>query len=200
MTTANVEPVVGKILAEAGAEAKKIAADSRTKLAAEQKILDEQLRDYSSQTQILARKTLEDEKSHILAAARMKIAKEHLAEKRKIMNELFEKARARLLALPDEEYRRLMTKRILEAVETGDEEVIVDRSDSRIDMNLLKEVNRQLGPAYKGNLRFAPSKDDLGGGGFVLKRGKIKTNVSLAVLLGQARKDLEIELAKDLFG
>ena len=37
------------------------------------------------------------------------------------------------------------------------------------------------------------------GGGFILKRGRIKTNVSIQVLIEQARKDLEIELAKGLF-
>jgi vacuolar-type H+-ATPase subunit E/Vma4 len=37
------------------------------------------------------------------------------------------------------------------------------------------------------------------GGGFILKRGKIRTNVSFEVLLNQARKGLEIELAKELF-
>jgi len=36
-------------------------------------------------------------------------------------------------------------------------------------------------------------------GGFVLRRGKIKNNVSFEVLLNQARKKLEIELAKELF-
>ena len=35
--------------------------------------------------------------------------------------------------------------------------------------------------------------------GFVLRRGKIRTNVSPAVLLGQARNDLVIDLAKTLF-
>ena len=36
-------------------------------------------------------------------------------------------------------------------------------------------------------------------GGFLLQRGKVRTNVSLTVLVEQARKDLEIEVAKDLF-
>jgi vacuolar-type H+-ATPase subunit E/Vma4 len=47
-------------------------------------------------------------------------------------------------------------------------------------------------------LSLSDQRDNLGGG-FVLKRGKIKTNVSFEVLLAQARKDLEIELAKELF-
>jgi vacuolar-type H+-ATPase subunit E/Vma4 len=45
---------------------------------------------------------------------------------------------------------------------------------------------------------LADEKQDLGAG-FILRRGKIKTNVSLDVLLERARKELEIELAKELF-
>ncbi|HLB73071.1 MAG TPA: V-type ATP synthase subunit E [Sedimentisphaerales bacterium] len=194
------QQVIEKILADAEAEAEKIVNQAGEKQAAEQGDADEKLAAYNEQTRSLAEKAANDEKAHLLAAARMTIAKERLAEKRKILEELFGQARARLQALPDEEYRGLMAKRMIEAVETGDEEIIVDRADSRIDMDLLKEVNRQLGPGYRGNLRFASSKDDLGGGGFVLRRGKIKTNVSLAVLLNHARKELEIELAKELFG
>ena len=196
----DAQNVIEKILSDAKAEAAKMDREAREKQAGEQAGAEQGLNDYRVQTKALAEKAGKDEKSHILAAARMRIAKEYLAEKRKILDELFGQARARLQALPDDEYRGLMAKRMLEAVETGDEEIIVDRADSRIDMNVLKEVNRQLGPGYKGNLRFAASKDELGGGGFVLRRGKIKTNVSLAVLLNHARKELEIELAKDLFG
>ncbi|GAG46471.1 unnamed protein product, partial [marine sediment metagenome] len=62
----------------------------------------------------------------------------------------------------------------------------------------IKLLNRDLGPGYKGNLRLSQKRQDLGGG-FILKRGKINTNVSVAVLISQARKELETQLAKDLF-
>jgi len=192
------EQVVEKILADAKAEADKIKKEAEEKEAAEQAKLAEQLDEYKKQTEILAQKAGEDEKSHILAAARMDIAKEYLAEKRKILNEVFEQARRQLQDLPDEEYRALIKKLILDAVETGDEEVVVDTNEGRINHEFIKQINRELGPSYKGNLRLSDQRQDLGAG-FILKRGKIKTNVSMEVLLGQARKELEIELAKELF-
>ncbi|MBL7153265.1 MAG: V-type ATP synthase subunit E [Phycisphaerae bacterium] len=194
------EQVIQKIAADAQAQADKIVEQAKDKEDAEQDRLDTELSQYNSQTAEIARKAAEDEKAHILAAARMKIAKQYLAEKRSILNEVFDQALQRMRSLDDEQYRSLTIKRLLEAIETGDEEVVVDLADSRIDMDLVKEVNRQLGPGYKGNLRLASAKEDLGGAGFVLRRGKIKTNVSVAVLLDQARKELEIELARDLFG
>ena len=190
--------VIDKILADANTQAGEIAQQARQKEAAEQTRVDEQLDRYKSQTKVIAEKAGEDKKSHLLAAARMEISKEHLAEKRNMLDDVFEQARASVGNLPDDEYRALMKQLMIEAVETGDEEVIVDRNEKRIDLDFIKEVNRQLGPGYQGNLRLPEESLNIGGG-FILRRGKIKTNVSIEVLLEQARKDLEIELAQDLF-
>jgi len=193
------EQVVEKILADAKAEAQKIKKQAQDKVAAEQAKLDERLIEYKKQTEILAKKAGKDEKSHILAAARMDIAKQFLAEKRKILDEVFEQARRQTQNLPDEQYHELITKLMLEVVETGDEEIVIDKNENRIDQKFIKQINHKLGPGHKGNLRLSDEKQDLGSG-FILRRGKIKTNVSIDVLLNQARKDLEIELAKKLFG
>ena len=192
------EHVVEKILADARAEADKIKKQADDKEADEQAKLSEQLDEYKKQTGILAQQAGKDEKSHILAAARMNIAKEYLAEKRKILEEVFEQARQQLQNLPDEEYHALIKKLLLEAVETGDEEVVVDTNEARISEELIKEINKQLSSDRKSNLKLSDQKQDIGAG-FILTRGKIKTNVSIGVLLDQARKELEIQLAKELF-
>jgi V/A-type H+-transporting ATPase subunit E len=194
----DAEQVVEKILTDAKAEAEKITSEAKEKENAEQAKFDEQLDEFRKQTETLAKKAAEDKNAHILAAARMDIAKEYLAQKRTILGEVFEQAQQQLRSLSDEDYCKLMSKLMLKAVETGDEEVIVDNSDARIDQGFIKQVNRELGPGYKGNLRLAGEKHNLGDG-FVLRRGKIKNNVSFEVLLAQARKELEIELAKELF-
>ena len=190
--------VVEKILADAKTEAEKIKKQTEANEAAEQAKLTEQLDEHKKQTEILAKKAGEDEESHILAAARMDIAMQLLAAKRKILDEVFEQARQQLQNLPDEEYRTLCTKLMLEAVETGEEEIVVDKNENRIDQDLIDQVNQQLAPKGKGNLKLSDEKQDIVAG-FILKRGQIKTNVSLAVLLDQARKELEIDLAKELF-
>jgi V/A-type H+-transporting ATPase subunit E len=190
--------VVDKILADARAEAQKIKKQTDASEAAEQAKLNGQLDEYKKQTEILAKKAGEDEESHILAAARMDIAKQLLAEKRKILDEVFEQARQQLQNMPEQDYRSLCNKLMLEAVETGDEEVIVDKKDNRINQDFIDQINRQLSSNGKGELKLSDQKQDIGAG-FILRRGKIKTNVSLNVLLEQARKELEIDLAKELF-
>jgi len=193
------QQVVEKILADAGTEAEKIKSQAQEKEAIEQAKLDEQLSAYKKQTDIIAQKAAEDKKAHLLASARMDIAKQLLAEKRKILDEVFERARQQIENLTDEQYRKLMTRLMLEAVETGDEEVIVDNEEKRIDQKFIQSINQQLAPGRKGNLKLSEDRDNIGAG-FILKRGKIKNNVSIEVLLARARRELEIELAKELFG
>jgi len=192
------EQVTEKILADARAEAKKIKKQADEKEAAEQEKFNEQLQEHKKQTNALAEKLGKEKKLHLLAAARMNIAKEHLADKSKILDEVFEQARQQLLKLSDDQYKTLCTNLMLEAVETGDEEVIIDTNEKRIDDKFIRQINHKLGPERKGNLKLSNQKQQIGAG-FILKRGKIKNNVSLDVLLARARKDLEIDLAKDLF-
>ncbi len=192
------EQVIEKILSDARAEAEKITKDAEQKQADEQAKLSQQLKEYSRQTEQLAGKAAENKRRRMLAAARMQIAKDRLAEKARILDEVFEQAQKQLKELPDEEFFELMTQLMLAAVETGDEEVIVDKNETRLDHRFVKQVNHRLAPGYKGNLRLAEQRQDIVGG-FVLRRGKIKNNVSFDVLLAQARNDLDIELAKQLF-
>jgi V/A-type H+-transporting ATPase subunit E len=195
----NAEPVLEKILSDARAEAEKIKNAAEVKRSEEQSQIDEQLREYRKQTDMLAQKAGEEKKAHLLAAARMDIAKQLLAEKRKILDEVFDKARQQVENLSDEQYCKLMTRLMLEAVETGDEEVIIDNEERRINQNFIENINQQLASGRKGNLKLSEDRDNIEAG-FILKRGKIKNDVSVEVLLAQARRELEIELAKELFG
>ena len=193
------EQVVEKILSDARGEAEAIKRKADEKEAAEQKKFEAELAEYKKQTELLAKKAASDEKAHLLAGARMEIAKEYLAEKRKILDEIFAKARKELQDLPDDKYQEIMKKLMLSAVETGDEEVIVDTNEKRIDQKFIQQVNHELGPGYHGKLRLSDERRDIGCG-FILRRGKIKNNASLDVLLTKAREALEIELAKEVFG
>lgn len=190
--------VIDKILADANAEAQNIKAEAEKKQAAEQKDLETHLEQFKKETAELAQNAAKDKKDQMLAAARMDIAKKYLVEKAKLLDEVFSKAKEQVLKMPDEQYRQLVKKLMLEAVETGDEEVIIDAKEKRIDHELIKDVNRELGPGFKGNLRLSEENQPIEAG-FILRRGKIKNNVSLSVLLQTAREGLEADLAKELF-
>ena len=193
------EQVIEKILSDAKAEAEKIKKEAEAKIAQEKTRVDKQLEEYRKQTESLAKTAGETARQQVLSAARMELAKELLAEKTKILVEIFAKAEQQVKSLPDEKYSSLMIKLMTDSAQSGDEEVIIDADEKRIDQRLIDRVNQQLSSKKKGDLKLASEKESIGGG-FILKKGKIKNNCSLKVLLSQARGELEIELAKQLFG
>ncbi len=190
--------IIEKILADANAEAEKIRAENSSRIASEKSELENQLKQFNEDTANLARKAADDKKAQMLAAARMEIAKQFLAQKRQLLDDVYKKAQEKIAQLPEDKYKKIMMAKMIDAVETGDEEVITDPNDKVIDHNFIMEVNRELGVGLKGNLRLSDQKSPIQAG-FILKRGRIRNNVSLAVLLEKARKQLDIELAKDLF-
>lgn len=191
--------VIEKILSDARNEAERIKREADEKEAAEESKFRRSLEEYGKQTESLAEKAGEEKKAHLLAAARMEIAKQYLAEKGKILDEVFAEAQKKIQTLPDKQYCELFSELMLKAVETGDEEVIVDSNERRINQEFIDEMNRRLSSGRKGNLKLSGERHNIGAG-LILRRGRIQTNVSLQVLLAQAHKDLEIELAKELFG
>ena len=193
------EQVIEKILSDAKAEAEKINADGREKLARRQEEFAKKLEEYRAQTQQLANEAAEEKRLRLLAGARLEIRKETLAIKRRLLEGVFASAGQRLKEMGDDEYRGLMSRLMAKAVQTGDEEISVGRNESRIDAGLVEQVNQQqLGSDKKGKLKLSEKKGNFETG-FMLKRGRIKVNVSLPVLLAQAKEALEIEIAKELF-
>jgi len=190
------EQVIEKILSDARAQAETVKKQAAEREAAETTKLNEDLAKFEQETTALAEKAGADERSQRLAVARMEFAKEYLATKARLLQEVFAQARQSIEKLPDGDYRELMARLMAEAVETGEEKVIAGKNDPRIDAKLVAEVNGRL--QDKGKLTLAEERHGFGAG-FLLTRGKVRTNVSVDVLVQQARKDLEIEVAKALF-
>ena len=194
----DAEQVVGKILSEAKAEADKITGEAKEKCTAEQAKLSEDLAEYAKETKTLAADAGADKKSRMLAGARMELSKQYLAAKGVLLDKVFVMAADRVKGLSDKEYTELMSGLMEKAVETGDEEIVAGKNETRIDSGLVKQINRKLGPGFKGNLRLSNEKADIDGG-FVLKRGNIKTNVSIEVLISMVRSELEMDIAEQMF-
>jgi V/A-type H+-transporting ATPase subunit E len=194
----NAEQVVDKILSQARADAGAITDEAKAKAASQQAQTDAELAEFDKQTQTLAQAAAEDKLRRMQAGARMAHAKQMLAVKSEILQEVFDKALQRLNQLPDEPYLELMKKLMIQAVETGDEEVIVGKNETRLNEEFIKKVNRDLGAGFKGNLRLSAQRADIAGG-FLLSRGRVQVNVSTEVLINQVRESMEMELGGDLF-
>ncbi len=195
----DTEQVVEKILSESQAKADKIKSEARESAASHEAELATELANFRKETETLAQKASEEKKRRMLASARMETRKELLSCKVGLLNEVFDKTREKIKGLPEEEYREFVESLMHKAIESGDEEVVIGASDDRVNNGLIKRVNRKLGPGFKGNLQLASDTADIDGG-FILRRGNIQINVSIDVLLEEAREQMEIELATELFG
>lgn len=194
----NAEQVVNKIISEAQDQADKIVSEAEKAAEAQLVRLDAQVSDFRKETEALAAEAADDKKSRMLAMARMDIRKEYLTAKVSLLDEVFDQARQKICSMPDDQYRQLIIDLMVAAVQSGDEQVLVGNNETRIDTELIKEVNRKLGPGFKGNLMLANETAEIDSG-FILKRKKVQVNVSGEVLIAKAREELEIELSGELF-
>lgn len=195
----DAEQVVQKILSEARSQADKIKAQANEKAATQQDQLADELVEFQKETDQKAKAAAEDKTERMLASARMETKKDLLAAKVSLLDEIFQKAREQIKKLPRDQYQELIVSLMKKAVESGDEEVLIAAGEDRIDNELIKKVNAKPGPGIKGDLKLATDAADIDGG-FILRRGKIQVNVSIEVLISQARQEIETELSQELFG
>jgi len=195
----NAEQVINKILSEAQQQADEINRRESEKCALRKRQTEEELTAHRAKTDQLAVEAGEDKLQRMLANARMDNAKRLLAEKVKILNDVFEQSKKAVNDLSDEHYLSWAMAMMKQAVESGDEEVIVGKDEKRIDSGFIKKVNRELGPGFKGNLLLSAERGDFAGG-FILSRGKVQINATADVMIDTLRESMEIELSQDLFG
>ena len=194
----NAEQVVQKILAEANAEAEKIVNDAKAKVAEQKAQLDAEMADFDARTGQLAEDAAADKLQRMLAGARMDNGKQLLDAKVEILNDVFDRCKKAVNDLSDERYLAWVTAAMKQAVESGDEEVIIGKDEKRIDEAFISRVNKQLGAGFKGNLSLSSQRADISGG-FILARGKVQVNASTDVMIENLKESMQIELSQMLF-
>jgi V/A-type H+-transporting ATPase subunit E len=194
----NADQVVEKILSQAREEASKITAAAKDAAGKENQRLEKEAEDYRRETNKLAEAAGQDKLSRMMAAARMQNAKNALSARGQILDELFDRVKQRIEQLPDNEYLELMKRLLGKCVQTGQEEVVVGKNESRINQAFINKLNVELLWQAKGGLRLSATREDIGGG-FILTSGKVRINSSTDVMVSQLRDKMEMELAAELF-
>ena len=186
-----------KILADAKTEAQRIQAEA-----------DQQAREILTQADQEAgrrqvaldddiQKATEAHRLQLLARARVQARLAELGVRQEMMQAVFDAATKQVAEMPAEAYRDLVKKWLVEAVEVGDERVVIGTDETRIDASLIDAANRELGE--RGHLALADQRRGIAGG-VILARERTEVNASLEVMLQQVRRELETELARVLFG
>jgi len=190
--------VTEKILTEAEAQAEQVKKQADEKALQERQELQAELDSFDDQTAKLANQAVEEAKSQVLAQTRMEIAKKSLQIRNELLEQTFAAAAEKIKNMNAQDYQQLMEKLILSSASTGDEEIIIDKNEKRIDAAFVERLNAKLPKDSKGKLKLSDSKTDIRAG-FILQKGKVRINGSLKVLLETAKENLQSKLAAELF-
>lgn len=191
-----VDDILKKIKADAEAAAREIVAEGQ--VAADVVAGEARSRAEIQKKDLRARaeQRAQEERNRITTLARLAARRELLNEKQGFIDRVFTEAGDRVAAMDQDEYRKFIAGFLKSTVESGDEEVLIGETETRIDQAFLDSVSREAG---WGGLKLLSERRAIRGG-FVLRSGKVETNCALETILRDAREKLETEVAAILFG
>lgn len=196
-----IEKITKQIASEADAEIAAVLKDAEARAA-------EITAEYDRQAKVQEEEVLHAGKDNAEArvqrqerTARLEARKRILALKQEMVSAAYAKAREIILALPEEEYVAFLARQAGDAARTGQEEVILSRSDrERLGEKILGAANARAAA------RGLPSGLTLSGetrpaaGSLLLRQGNVEVNCTLDTLLEMSRSGLDAEVAAVLFG
>src|SRR4030042_1666976 len=125
--------VVQKILDQAQGQADEIKRQADEKAGQEKEKFQKELDAFNEETQRLAEQTAQKNKSQILAQTRMEIPKKSLRIQNEMLDNTFAAAAENIRNMKTEDYQQLMEKLLIASVNTGDEEIVIDKNEKRND-------------------------------------------------------------------
>jgi len=147
----------------------------------------------------MRKEEIANKKYHEITTTKLEAQKKLLAEKQKIIAEVYEEVLKRLKVLSKDGYRKLLKTLILKFASGGEEIIVTGKDKTKIDTNFLQNLNRELQKRGKKTLTLSFSNRDLSGG-FILRSPQAEINVSFPLLLRSLREKTEFEVVKILFG
>ena len=199
----SLENIVEKILSEARDTVRVIDGKADEDIGKLRARLDADERELNED----ARKRAEVEAEEIIrrrtSSARLEGRKRVLAAKESVLNEVFAEAKTKLLNLPEDEYLKLLTGLAVAHCASGDEVVMLSPSDKKRLSKKLKAWASSINIALKekklpGKVSVSDETRNIEGG-IVLSKGRTEINLSLDVLMGELRYEMEGRLTQILF-
>lgn len=186
--------IKNKIQADANAEAEQIIENAKAQADEINKETDSRIQEIKD----FYKERFNKEKPEILdrreIVAKLDVGKMKLGVKQSLIQNAFEEALKSLTSLSKEKYLGFVEALLDQAVETGQEEILLGESEKKITKEWVNTYNDKKGK------KLVLSKDKLPiSGGFVLRNENISTNCSFEMLLNWIREDLEADVVKRLF-
>ena len=187
-----LDDIKKKILGDANAKKDDAIAQANTKKNA---ILADYRRRASEYSQNLTEKAqIEGEglKKGIVIDAKLKVKNELLQKKRDLIEQAIADAKTDLISSAD--YPKMMKGLIMQAIETGKEEVMIADGDQSLNQKWLDAINKETGKSLVFSDEKIATK-----GGVILKRGNIFMNITIDTLFNEMREEVEKEAASMMF-
>ncbi|MFB0527561.1 MAG: V-type ATP synthase subunit E, partial [bacterium] len=153
----SLEKILEKIIQDSDKEIRKIIDEAESRGS---QIIDEGKGEVERAVQQLTREGEENARKvreRIVTLASLESRKRILAEKQKILGEVYREVEQRIRNLNGRDYRELVKKIMVESCQTGEELVVVGKNDrKKIDQKLINSVNSELVKAgKKGKLKLS---------------------------------------------
>jgi V/A-type H+-transporting ATPase subunit E len=201
MESGKAEKLRQRIISDAEDEARKIVEEGQGEAGRVKAEADARAQKIGSEFAQKAKSQAEEYVRRQISLGELEARKAILAEKGALIDEVFEKALEELRARDRKGGYALTRKLMLDAIEVGDEEVILSGEDrGGIGRAFIDDLNGELRKAGKrGEVKISEETREIRGG-FVLRRGRVESNASFDTLLAMLRDEIETDVASILFG
>ena len=195
-----IDKIIAHITAEAQAECDMIAAEAAKTCERLRKEYSQLEQDEYWKVINAGAKETEQRVERLGGVASTESKKQILATKQEMVSKAFSRAAELLSTLPEQEYFDWLVKLALEAVKTGDEEIILSPRDNlAIGERLCRTVNAALTAAGKPASVSLSKKTRAMHGGLILSSEALETNCSIESILSKRRHELTSKVAEILF-
>jgi len=183
----SVEGILNKIILDANTEAERITQEAKKEARLILKEEEKEADDYYEKEKQLLDEKYKKEKERNILNKRLGIRKNILKTRQRWMDSAFENAYKKLLDQPLSEYKKMILTLIPKLSTSKDEAIIFGKKGEEKD---LKEIVESLNKKTDCNFTLYEDRSDFSWG-FILKKGKIETDMSIDSIFNYKRMDLE---------
>ena len=191
-----IEKITARIKKDAGAEAEAIRREGEERAASIRAGYKAQAEENAKAAAQAGKEAAKRQEERLVSAAQMDAKKLLLAAKQACIDEAFDKAQEKLLALPDGEYAELLAKMAVKAAKTGREEIVLSARDrKRVGEQVVSKANA-LGKGMA--LALGKETRDMAGG-LILRDGSVEINCAFETQMRVLRESMASDVAALLF-
>ena len=190
----SVEGIIDRIMTDAKGEVDSILSEAGRQERAIQEDNEREAQEHYDRKRELLDEKYRQEKERAILNRRLDERKSVLMTRQTWMDRAFDEARSRLVDQSMNEYQQLMRQLIATVSSARDEEVqFGTKGDEKELKSVITELNKETG----GKFTLSEERGDFPWG-FILRKGKVETNMSIESLFKYKRNDLE-QKAWELF-